>query len=95
MLSSDTSSPAAATIGSSRIAVLVPCYNEEAAIAKVVADFRAALPDAAIHAPWTARPLDLAAAKLELGRDYPRPVVDHDEARQRTLERFAVARAAR
>jgi len=27
-----------------RIAVLVPCYNEEAAIAKVVADFRAALP---------------------------------------------------
>ena len=28
-----------------RIAVLVPCYNEEAAIAKVVADFRAALPD--------------------------------------------------
>ena len=29
-----------------RVAVLVPCYNEEAAIAKVVADFRAALPDA-------------------------------------------------
>ena len=26
-----------------RIAVLVPCYNEEAAIAKVVADFRARL----------------------------------------------------
>ena len=33
--------------GSSRIAVLVPCYNEEAAIGKVVADFRAALPEAA------------------------------------------------
>ena len=32
-----------------RIAVLVPCYNEEAAIAKVVADFRQALPDAAIY----------------------------------------------
>ena len=32
-----------------RIAVLVPCYNEEAAIAKVVRDFRAALPDAAIY----------------------------------------------
>src|ERR1700761_6938876 len=31
------------------VAVLVPCYNEEAAIAKVVADFRAALPDAAIY----------------------------------------------
>jgi glycosyltransferase involved in cell wall biosynthesis len=32
-----------------RIAVLVPCFNEEAAIAKVVADFRTALPEAAIY----------------------------------------------
>jgi glycosyltransferase involved in cell wall biosynthesis len=31
------------------VAVLVPCYNEEGAIAKVVADFRAALPDAALY----------------------------------------------
>ena len=31
------------------IAVLVPCYNEEAAIAKVVADFRAALPGATLY----------------------------------------------
>src|SRR5438105_2889536 len=31
-----------------KIAVLVPCYNEEAAIAKVVTDFRAALPGATI-----------------------------------------------
>src|SRR5512147_2948188 len=32
-----------------RIAVLVPCFNEEAAIAKVVADFRAALPTATVY----------------------------------------------
>ena len=32
-----------------RIAVLVPCYNEEAAIAKVVRDFRQALPDATVY----------------------------------------------
>ena len=32
-----------------QVAVLVPCYNEERAIAKVVADFRAALPEAAIY----------------------------------------------
>jgi len=32
-----------------RVAVLVPCYNEERAIAEVVADFRAALPDARIY----------------------------------------------
>lgn len=31
-----------------RVAVLIPCYNEEAAIGTVVRDFRAALPDAAI-----------------------------------------------
>lgn len=32
-----------------RIAVLVPCYNEEAAVATVVADFRKALPSATIY----------------------------------------------
>ncbi|WP_243320577.1 glycosyltransferase family 2 protein [Geothrix sp. SG200] len=32
-----------------RVAVLIPCFNEEAAIARVVADFRAALPGAVIH----------------------------------------------
>ena len=32
-----------------KIAVLVPCYNEEAAIATVVGDFRAALPGAVIY----------------------------------------------
>ena len=32
-----------------RIAVLVPCYNEEAAVAAVVADFRKALPSAEIY----------------------------------------------
>jgi glycosyltransferase involved in cell wall biosynthesis len=32
-----------------RLAVLVPCFNEEATIGKVVADFRAALPEAAIY----------------------------------------------
>ena len=34
---------------SPRIAVLVPCYNEETAIGKVVHDFRETLPDAAIY----------------------------------------------
>src|SRR5271170_7533894 len=31
------------------VAVLVPCFNEERAIAKVVADFRAALPGASVY----------------------------------------------
>ena len=32
-----------------RVAVLVPCYNEERAIAKVVTDFRAVLPEASVY----------------------------------------------
>ncbi|PZU09168.1 glycosyltransferase family 2 protein [Sphingomonas sp.] len=35
--------------GSPRIAVVLPCYNEEAAIAATVAAFRAALPEATIY----------------------------------------------
>jgi glycosyltransferase involved in cell wall biosynthesis len=31
-----------------RVAVIIPCYNEAAAIGKVVRDFRAALPAAQI-----------------------------------------------
>jgi deoxyribodipyrimidine photo-lyase len=52
----------------------------------------AALPDALIHAPWRARPVDLAAASLALGREYPAPIVDHDEARAATLARYAVVK---
>ena len=52
----------------------------------------AALPDKALHAPWQARPVDLAATGLVLGRDYPLPIVQHDQARQRTLERYAVVK---
>jgi glycosyltransferase involved in cell wall biosynthesis len=33
----------------SRIAVLVPCYNEATTVARVVADFRAALPGCVVH----------------------------------------------
>jgi deoxyribodipyrimidine photo-lyase len=53
------------------------------------------LPDKLIHAPWLARPIDLAAAKIELGKDYPLPVVDHAAARERTLQRYAVVKNPR
>ena len=55
----------------------------------------AALPAKLIHAPWLARPVDLAAAGLVLGRDYPLPIVEHDAARRRTLERYSVVKAER
>ncbi|MCP5266409.1 MAG: deoxyribodipyrimidine photo-lyase [Burkholderiaceae bacterium] len=51
-----------------------------------------ALDDKAIHAPWLASASALAVAGIVLGRSYPRPIVDHALARQRTLDRFAAAR---
>jgi deoxyribodipyrimidine photo-lyase len=54
----------------------------------------AALPDAAIHAPWLARPIELAAAGVVLGKTYPLPVVDHAVAREKTLARYAVVKQA-
>jgi deoxyribodipyrimidine photo-lyase len=53
-----------------------------------------ALNDKDIHAPWMAAPITLAAAGVNLGVNYPRPVVQHDEARLRTLARYAVVKAA-
>ena len=41
--------PALASGQAGRVAVLIPCYNEAVAIAQVVRDFRAALPDAAVY----------------------------------------------
>ena len=46
----------------------------------------------AIHAPWLAGELELQAAGIELGKTYPRPIVDHAEAREKTLERYAVVK---
>jgi deoxyribodipyrimidine photo-lyase len=45
----------------------------------------ARLPAAVIHKPWTAKPRQLAAAGIELGKTYPQPIVDHDKARHRAL----------
>jgi deoxyribodipyrimidine photo-lyase len=52
----------------------------------------AKLPNAAIHAPWLAKPMELQAAEVVLGTTYPLPVVAHDEARARTLLRYAVVK---
>ncbi|BEP93323.1 deoxyribodipyrimidine photo-lyase [Acidovorax sp. A79] len=48
----------------------------------------------ALHAPWLAQPLELQEAGIRLGDHYPLPVVEHAAARQRTLERYAVVKAA-
>ena len=51
-----------------------------------------ALPNDAIHAPWLAKPVVLAAAKVKLGETYPLPLVDHAKARLKTLMRYSVVK---
>lgn len=54
----------------------------------------ARLPSGVIHAPWMASRAVLDAAGVVLGRDYPRPIVDHAAARDRALAAFASTRGA-
>ena len=49
----------------------------------------AELPDEHIHTPWEAEPLELKAAGIELGKDYPAPIISHKEGRQRALDAYA------
>jgi deoxyribodipyrimidine photo-lyase len=51
-----------------------------------------ALPISSIHAPWTASPIELAAAGVRLGETYPAPIVDHAIARARALDGFNALR---
>ena len=55
----------------------------------------ARLPSALIHQPWSATPLELASAGVELGITYPKPIVDHKAARERALTAYSKVRAAR
>lgn len=54
-----------------------------------------AMPDKFIHAPWRASTTDLRALGITSGVDFPEPIVSHEEARRRTLERYAVVKKAR
>lgn len=55
----------------------------------------ARLPDRWLHAPWEAPAEVLDAAGVRLGADYPRPVVDHGEARERALAALRAISATR
>jgi len=52
----------------------------------------AKLPNAALHAPWEAKPMELQLAEVVLGQNYPLPVVQHSTARELTLQRYAVVK---
>ena len=50
------------------------------------------LPDRFINKPWEADPMTLKIAKITLGKDYPRPIVDHKQARENALAAYQAIR---
>ncbi len=66
-------------------------YDPEAEFIRQYCPELAELPDEAVHAPFEAEPDELAAAGIELGEDYPEPMVDHSVRRAIALNRFKTA----
>ncbi len=52
------------------------------------------IPGGAVHEPWRLGADVLVAAGVQLGRDYPAPIVDHAAARDRALAVYGAARGA-
>ncbi|KFB76157.1 MAG: Deoxyribodipyrimidine photo-lyase [Candidatus Accumulibacter cognatus] len=52
----------------------------------------AAVPDQFLHAPWRMSLPEQEACGVRIGRDFPAPLVEHAQARLRTLQRYAVVR---
>ena len=50
-------------------------------------------PATVVHAPWEAHADVLEAAGVRLGSEYPKPIVDHPEARREALAAYKAARA--
>ncbi len=55
----------------------------------------AKVPRKFIHRPWEAPPETLRAAGVSLGREYPRPIVEHAMARARALEALSAITSKR
>jgi deoxyribodipyrimidine photo-lyase len=50
------------------------------------------MPAKYIHAPWLAPAAGLRAAGVEIGANYPAPVVDIKESRERALAAFKLTK---
>lgn len=50
------------------------------------------LPSKLVHQPWTATPLELTSAGVTLGKNYPKPIIDHKVGRERALAAYAMTR---
>jgi len=54
----------------------------------------AQMPTKFIHAPWTAPENTLSFSRVDLGRTYPNPMVEHSAARLRALDAYEQIKAA-
>ncbi len=54
----------------------------------------AAVPDKDVHAPWKMSAAAQQHCGVVIGRDYPAPLVDHAQARERTLQRYGVVKGS-
>ncbi|NND82810.1 MAG: deoxyribodipyrimidine photo-lyase [Gammaproteobacteria bacterium] len=52
------------------------------------------MPNKTIHQPWTADEETLAEAGVKLGKDYPRPIVDHADARAEALAAYQAIKSS-
>ncbi|OYX69614.1 MAG: deoxyribodipyrimidine photolyase [Rhizobiales bacterium 32-66-11] len=68
-------------------------FDPDGAYVRAFVPELARLPSALIHKPWTGDAAALARAGVRLGRDYPRPIVDHAQARARALDAFQQIKA--
>jgi deoxyribodipyrimidine photo-lyase len=50
------------------------------------------LPAPLIYQPWTATPMELASAGVNLGNNYPAPIIEHRRGRERALAAYATVR---
>ncbi|MFD9899532.1 cryptochrome/photolyase family protein [Mesorhizobium sp. NPDC059025] len=50
------------------------------------------IPDRFVHRPWEAPAAVLRDSGLDLGRDYPQPIVDHAQARERAMATYRATR---
>jgi deoxyribodipyrimidine photo-lyase len=70
-------------------------FDAEGKFIKLYVPELATVPTRHIHAPWLMSAVEQRECGVEIGRDYPTPVVDHAEARRETLERYGRTKGAR
>ncbi|MFO1088565.1 MAG: deoxyribodipyrimidine photo-lyase [Hyphomicrobiales bacterium] len=63
-------------------------FDPEGAYVRRYVPELARLPAAVIHKPWLASPLVLKEAGVVLGESYPKPIVEHDRARDAALAAY-------